>query len=267
MTKDGENILCAPSLRPPLSGWLGGKSRLAKRIIERIPEHGCYCEPFAGAAWVLFRKPESRVEVLNDLNREIVTLYRCLQWHLEEFVRYFKWALVSREEFERLEKTDPDTLTDIQRSARFYYLQHTCFGGKMNSRSFGYSVVRPSSLNLLRIEEELSAAHLRLSRVYIEGLPYADVIRRYDRQGAFFYVDPPYWGSESVYGKGVFSKEDFPKLATLLAGIKGKFLLSLNDTPDTRKAFAGFTMESVQTQYCLPKENDKIVGELLIRNY
>jgi DNA adenine methylase len=88
---------------------------LAKHILERIPEHICYAEPFCGAAWVLFRKPESKVEVLNDINREVVTLYRCLQWHLEEFVRYFKWVLIARDEFERLKRAAPDALTDIQR--------------------------------------------------------------------------------------------------------------------------------------------------------
>ena len=128
--------------RPPLAGWMGGKSLLAKRIIDRIPAHKCYVEPFCGAAWVLFKKPESRVEVINDLNKDVVTLYRCLQWHLGEFVRYFKWVLVARDEFERLKKADPDTLTDIQRAARFYYLQQACFGGKITSPSFGYAASR-----------------------------------------------------------------------------------------------------------------------------
>lgn len=172
--------------RPPLAGWMGGKCLLSKRIVERIPAHTCYVEPFAGAAWVLFRKPESKVEVINDINKDVVTLYRCVQWHLEEFVRYFKWVLVSREEFERLKKSDPDTLTDIQRSARFYYLQQACFGGRITSPTFGYGITRPSKLNLLRIEEHLSAAHLRLCRCYVECLPYADVIRRYDGPETFF---------------------------------------------------------------------------------
>lgn len=73
--------------RPPLSGWLGGKSKLAKTIINLIPEHTCYCEVFAGAAWVLFRKPESKVEVVNDYSLDVSNLYRVLQNHLEEFVR------------------------------------------------------------------------------------------------------------------------------------------------------------------------------------
>lgn len=78
------------------------------------------------------------------------------------------WVLISRDEFERLKRVGPDTLTDIQRAARFYYLQQMCFGGRMDDNpTFGYSAVRGPKLNLLRIEEQLSAAHLRLARTYI----------------------------------------------------------------------------------------------------
>lgn len=255
------------SCRPPLAGWMGGKSLLARRIIERIPEHECYVEPFAGAAWVLFRKPESKVEVINDINKEVVTLYRCVQWHLEEFVRYFKWVLVSRDEFERLKKADPDTLTDIQRSSRFYYLQQACFGGRINNPTFGYGLTRPSKLNLLRIEEYLSAAHLRLSRVYVECLPYGDVISRYDGPGTFFYIDPPYWDCENYYGPGIFSRDDFGKLAEQLSGIKGTFILSLNDTSGVREVFSAFDIESVQTKYTCSNGKNVPAGEVLIRNY
>ncbi|MDR1946360.1 MAG: DNA adenine methylase [Desulfovibrio sp.] len=253
--------------RPPLAGWIGGKSRLTKTIIERLPEHRCYVEPFAGAAWVLFRKPESASEVINDINKEVVTLYRCLQWHLEEFVRYFKWVLVARDEFDRLQKANPDTLTDIQRAARFYYLQQLAFGGKVCSRTFGYATSRPARLNLLRIEEQLSGAHLRLSRVYVECLPYAEIFQRYDSPETCFYVDPPYFGYESYYGRDFFNRDDFSALAGQLAGIKGTFLLSINDTPKIRSIFAAFDMEIVQTQYTCNKNKNKAVGELLIRNY
>lgn len=254
-------------MRSPLSGWLGGKFKLAKRIVKMLPEdHQCYCEPFAGAAWVLFFKEPSKSEVLNDYNSEIVTLYRVLQHHLEEFLRYFKWALVSREEFERLRKLPAESLTDIQRAARFYYLQKSCFGGRMTSPSFGTAATRPPKLNLLRIEEELSAVHLRLSRILIECLPYSKVIKRYDRPGTVFYVDPPYWGHESDYGKGMFAREDFPALAEQLAGIKGRFILSLNDVPEVRDMFGEFKIEPVNTIYSAGKGNSP-AKELLIRNY
>ena len=250
--------------RPPLAGWMGGKSLLARRIIERIPEHICYAEPFAGAAWVLFKKPESRIEVINDINRDVVTLYRCIQWHLEEFIRYFKWVLVSRDEFERLKRAAPDTLTDIQRAARFYYLQQACFGGRIANPTFGYATSRGSRLNLLRIEEELSAAHLRLSSVYVECLPYDELISRYDRPGTFFYVDPPYWDCENYYGPGIFSRDDFTRLAEQIADIQGKFLLSLNDTPGVREVFSAFEIEAVKTRYSCGHGKNTAAGELLI---
>lgn len=105
-------------------GWVGGKSQLTSTIIPLIPEHQCYVEVFAGAAWLLFRKPQSKTEIINDINGDLVCLYRVVQNHLDEFVRYFRWALISREEFERLKSVPPETLTDIQRSARFYFLVH-----------------------------------------------------------------------------------------------------------------------------------------------
>lgn len=246
---------------------MGGKSLLAKRIIERIPAHSCYVEPFAGAAWVLFRKPESTVEVLNDINLDIVTLYRVVQHHLDEFVRYFRWALVSRDEFTRLRDVAPETLTDIQRAARFYYLQQSCFGDRIERPTFGYASTREPRLNLLRIEEQLSAAHLRLARAYIEHLPYADVIKRYDKAGTFFYIDPPYWDCEDYYGPGIFSRADFELLAAQLGGIKGTFLLSLNDTPGVRETFKGFSIEAVTTKYTCSNGKNVVAGELLIRNY
>ncbi|MDL2313406.1 DNA adenine methylase [Desulfovibrio sp. OttesenSCG-928-C14] len=254
-------------IRPPLAGWMGGKNLLAKRIISFFPEHKCYAEPFSGAAWVFFKKPESEVEVLNDINREVITLYRVLQHHLEEFIRYFKWTLVSREEFKRLRESPPDTLTDIHRAARFFYLQQNCFGGRINTPTFGYSPARGPRLNLLRIEEQLSAAHLRLSRVYIECLPYADLINRYDRPGTLFYLDPPYWDCENYYGHGIFGKEDFTILATMLADIKGKFILSLNDTPEVRQMFSSFRIDGATTKYTVSNGKQLSAEELIIRNY
>ena len=251
----------------PLRGWLGGKYRLAKKIVELIPEnHNCYVEPFAGAAWVLFHKDPSKSEVLNDYNLEIITLYRVLQNHLEEFIRHFKWVLYHREEFERQKALPPDKLTDIQRAVRFYYIQRNCFGGRINNPAFGTSTLRPPKLNLLRIEEDLSIAHLRLAKVYLESKPYGELIRQYDRPYNFFYLDPPYWGCEDYYGKQMFSRDDFATLAELLAGIKGRFLLSLNDVPQIREIFKAFKIDAVSLRYSVGR-NDSPGKELFIRNY
>ncbi|MDD2711357.1 MAG: DNA adenine methylase [Simplicispira sp.] len=247
--------------------WLGGKSRLADRIIEKMPAHQTYCEVFAGAAWVLFKKPESKVEIINDINSDLTNLYRCVKHHLAELVAQFRWMLVSRDEFDRFLKTPADTLTDIQRAARFFYLAKTSFGARIVKPSYGISATGAPRLNLLRIEEDLSEAHLRLSRVFIECKPYDQVIKRFDKPGTLFYLDPPYWACEKDYGEGVFSREDFGRLATILDGLKGKFILSLNDTPGVRETFANFKIEAIKTRYSISGSSKQEASEVLISNF
>lgn len=156
----------------PFIPWIGGKRRLAERLIRLFPPHGCYVEVFCGAAAVFFMRPQpADVEVINDVNGDLVNLYRVVKHHLEEFVRQFKWALSSREIFRWMQITPGETLTDIQRAARFYYLQSLAFGGKVQGQTFGTATTTPPGINLLRIEEALSAAHLRLANTYIETCP------------------------------------------------------------------------------------------------
>ena len=187
-------------MNKPVIPWMGGKRRLAQQILPLFGDHTCYVEPFCGGAALFFNKEESKVEVLNDLNGYLVNLYRVVKHHLVEFLRQFEWALVSRQEFLWNQKMTPETLTDIQRAARFYYLQRTTFGGKITGQTFGTSATRLSGLNLLRMEEDLSMAHLRLSRTFIEHLGWAECIRKYDRNATLFYCDPPYWGTEGYGG-------------------------------------------------------------------
>lgn len=147
----------------PIVPWMGGKRRMAKHILPEFPEHECYVEPFCGGAAIFFMKEPSKVEVINDFDGEVVNLYRVVAHHLEELVRHFKWSLVSRKMFEWANMQIPQTLTDIQRAARFFYLQQLCFGAKPTGRTFGVRATTPPTLNLLRLEEKLSEAHLRLA--------------------------------------------------------------------------------------------------------
>ncbi|HHT2168453.1 TPA: DNA adenine methylase [Escherichia coli] len=250
----------------PIVPWIGGKRRLAKHILPLFPAHTCYVEPFCGAAALYFLKTTSKTEVINDINGELVNLYRVVKHHLEEFVRQFKWALVSRQIYKWLQDTPEETLTDIQRAARFYYLQKQAFGGKVADHSFGTSTTSAPRFNLLRIEEELSMAHLRLSRTLIEHLDWHQCIERYDRPHTLFYCDPPYWGTE---GYGVeFGLENYDHMADLARRIKGKMIISVNDIPEMRQVFNGLNMQSVDISY-----NLKVTGkpspkkELVICNF
>lgn len=231
----------------PIIPWIGGKRRLAAQILPLFPEHTCYVEPFCGAAALFFLKEPAKVEVLNDVNSDLVSLYRVIQHHLDEFVRQFRWALTSRELYGWLKATPPATLTDIQRAARFYYLMKCGFGGKVESPTFGTATTSPPRLNLLRIEEDVSAVHLRLHQVFIEQLDWAECIRRYDRPHTLFYLDPPYWGTE---GYDVpFGLEQYDRMAELLRNIRGRAVVSVNDVSEMRRAFGGMNMRQVTIRY------------------
>lgn len=251
----------------PIIPWMGGKRRLAKHILPIFPQHTCYAEPFAGGAALYFMKEPSKVEVINDLNGELVNLYRCVKHHLDELVRQFRWSLVSRAEFLINKKTDPTVLTDIQRAARFYYQQRNCFGGKIDSQVFGIATTSAPKFNLLRVEEDLSQAHLRLSRTYIEELSWQDCIKRYDREHTLFYCDPPYW---QTAGYGVdFGWEQYEQLRATAESIKGKMIISINAHDDIKKLFNGFNMQEVGLNYSVggKSRSKQKAKELIITNW
>jgi DNA adenine methylase len=252
----------------PLAPWIGGKKLLADRIVERIRviPHRLYVEPFLGQGGVFLRRPfKAHAEVVNDVNRDLVTMFRVLQRHYLPFVEMMRWYLTSRVEFERLSAMRPDTLTDLERAARFLYLQRTAFGGKVAGQSFGVTY-GGGRFDITRLVPLLEAVHERLAGVVIECLPWAEFLDRYDQAEALFYLDPPYWGSEEDYGIGVWRRSDFGRLAGRLRTLKGRFLLSINDLPEVRRCFEGFHFEEVETVYTIASKAGAAptVPELLI---
>lgn len=245
--------------------YIGGKNRLAKKIISLFPLHTSYVEPFAGGAQLLFHKKPSIVEVLNDLNSEIVNFFRVCQWHHQELLRYLNYCHMSRKLFETLAKTDPAALTDVQRAGRFFYLQKNSFGGLVVKQNYHYTVVHAPNYNLTRIPEIIEKAHQRLSRVQLECLPYEKVLEKYDRPETLFYLDPPYW-NRSLY-KYNFSEAQFVDMEKRLHGLKGKFILSLNDCPEARGLFKAFHIRKEDLAYSAQRKAGNTYGELLIANF
>lgn len=255
----------------PVAPWLGGKSRLADFIVEKInsTSHTTYAEPFMGMGGIFFRRDyRPKQEVVNDLNHDVVNLFRILREHYVQFMETLKWQLTTRADFERLIDTPADKLTDLQRAARFLYIQRIRFGGNIKSRNFGVQRGSPARFDLTKLASVLEDVHTRLAGVVVECLDYSRFIETYDSAGALFYLDPPYYGGENDYGAGMFSRAEFAKMAEQLAGIKGKFLLSINDTPEIRETFARFHFLDIQTLYTIGgADKAKVAPELLIANY
>lgn len=253
----------------PVAPYLGGKRNLAKRLVARInaQDHTCYAEPFVGMGGVFFRRTHRpRAEVINDYSQDVITLFRILQRHYPQFLDMLKFQVSSRREFERLRNTDPATLTDLERAARFLYLQRTVFGGIPSHNSFGVDTDRSSRFHLTKLVLMLEDVHERLSGVTIECLPYGEFIRRYDKPRTLFYLDPPYYRCENDYGKGLFERADFERLSALLKVLKGRFIMSLNDTPEVRAIFSGFNIEAVETTYSVSKAGRSKAREVIISN-
>lgn len=245
--------------------YIGGKRSLAKRIIAIFPEHTTYVEAFAGGAQVFFRKDPSEVEVLNDLDGEVVNFFRVCQLHHEELLRYLRFILVSRRWFDLLKVTDPATMTDVQRAARYLYLLKGSFAALVRRLDYKCSVAQPPGLNPATLPQLIENAHKRLERVQIECLPYHEVLKRYDRPATLFYLDPPYYGRK-LYNFN-FDHADFATLAGRLKPIKGKFVLSLNDVPEVRQLFRRFHIRPVDLYYTAQKNAGRRFKEVLITNY
>lgn len=257
------------AVRPvkPAAPYIGGKRMLARRLvdlIETIP-HRTYAEPFVGMGGVFLRRRQRpQAEVINDFSRDVWTFYRVLQEHHAHFLEMMKFQITSRAEFERLVAVAPDTLTDMQRAARFLYLQRAAFGGKVASRHFGVGLHRPARFDVTRLAAMLEDLSERLAGVVVERLSWAAFIARYDTPETLFYIDPPYYDCEGDYGPGMFAKSDFEEMAAVLGGLKGRFILSLNDRPEVREIFAAFAIEGVGTHYGLAGRGAQPAGEVII---
>lgn len=236
---------------PTVAGYIGGKRALAKILVPMInaTPHELYCEPFVGMGGVFFRRDRRpKAEAINDKSRDVATFFRILQRHYQAFLDMLKWQLTSRAEFERLMATDPDTLTDLERAARFLYLQRLSFGGKVADRSFGISTTGPAKFDLTKLVPLLEAAHERLAGVVVDSLGWQDFIRRWDRPHTLFFIDPPYYGVEDYYGP-LFGRDEFEVLSEALRTVEGRFIMTLNDHPEVRRIFGWASIEPVTLTY------------------
>lgn len=244
-------------------GWIGGKKLLRRQILEQFPEPGTfdrYIEVFGGAAWLLFAKEQhAKMEVYNDVNGELVNLFRVVKYHPEALQTELDWILMSREQFfDALQEVRG--LTDIQRAARFFIAIKESFG--TDCRSFAVS---PKDMQ--KAVDFLRAASSRLRRVVIEQEDFERLLKTYDRPDALFYLDPPYYEAEKYYPDR-FQPEDHERLRAALGRIQGRFIVSYNDCQTIRELYHGYTMiETDRNDNLAAKLQARRYRELIIKNY
>ena len=250
-------------MKPPIPR-MGGKSKLRKTILERIPEHICYVEPFFGAGWVYFGKEPSKVEVINDIDKELINMFRMIKYHAPEIERVLEYEFSGRDMFEEYKHCTVEYLTEIQRAVRFLYLISQSFAGK--GETFGYGTTSKPAPQIF-YQGVLRDIKERLRNTYVENKSFEDIIKRYDRPHSFFFCDPPYFETAG-YGNE-FGEQEHLLLGETLSQIKGKFMVTINDHPKVREWYKDFNIEEVQVLYSIAKEQKarKEYGELIITNY
>lgn len=249
-------------LKPPICR-VGGKSKLRNTIIEMIPKHTCYVELFFGAGWVYFGKEESKVEVINDIDSELVNLFKTIKYHSPEIERLLQYEFSGRDIFEEYKNCSIEYLTEIHRAIRFLYLITQSFAGK--GKVYGYGTTTKPSQHIFK--EVLGEIRERLKNTYVENLSFEKIIDKYDREHSFFFCDPPYFETSGYDNK--FGEEEHIILLDKLKNLKGKFLLTINDHPKVREWYKDFNIKEVEVNYSVSKD-EKGRGkykELIITNY
>ncbi len=219
-------------LKTPLT-WYGGKQKLASTIINLIPPHTLYCEPFLGGAAIFFAKPPSPVEVLNDTNKELINFYKVVQNKFLELEKMIRITLHSRTCYEDAQViyNYPHLFDEIDRAWAVWVLSSQGFSSILDS-SWGYdkssnTTTKKIVNNKDRFTEELA---IRLQNVQLECADALYIVKSRDSEQALFYCDPPYFNSDCRGYKG-YTEQDFENLLISLSNIKGKFILSSYPSP------------------------------------
>ncbi len=245
--------------------WIGGKKILRKKIVEQFPEKETftrYIEVFGGAGWVLFSSDRhAKMEVYNDVNGNLINLFRCIKHHPNAVQDELQYVLMSREQFyDAREQIEVRGMTDIQKAARFFILIKESFGADV--RSFGLR-----SRDMQKAMDYLFRVSERLNKVVIENLDFQKLVKNYDKTDALFYLDPPYFKTEKYYPDR-FMPEDHVRLKEVLEGLKGKFILSYNDCAYIRNLYNKYNIIEVERVHNLVQKKDKPrFQELIIKNF
>lgn len=240
-------------------------------IISHLPEHDCYVEPFVGSAAVLLNKPESRIEVINDVNGDIVQFFQTLRDRPDELKEWVRQTPYSRELYDTYAdeyyggKRRDD---DVERAGRFFYLRCTQFSGRIDSKA-GMSFSAVPEFNPARRKankvDSLEEFAERFRNVQIEHGDYADVVDRYDRDRTLFYFDPPYVAEgDDLYTHGQF---DHARFVDLIQSIEGRVAVSYMDLPPGLSDWFVAERDTPQSMNRGEEDRREVATERLVMNY
>ena len=239
----------------PFFGRMGGKSKIANNLISHFPDpnsYTTYVEPFIGAGNIFFRKPyKSKIEVINDLDDMVYSIFQGVKREGQVIEKLKPISYLSKEQFNKLREKASNWID-------YLFLIKTSFFNM--GKSYNY----PKEKNkLILVNTDFNKLKNRLKDVKITNLDFQTLIKKYNKPTTFFYLDPPYEDSKD-YSNSVNPEDVYNAVKT----IKGKFMLSYNDSPLIRKLFKEYNIHTIETIYehtTLAKK--RVVIEVYITNY
>lgn len=266
--------------------YFGGKSLLRDEIIQMIPPHKSYVEAFCGASWVLFSKPPSHFEVINDIDNNLVNLYLVIKNQLDRFLDWLELIPISETLFnsfgaaygipcgdlkhkegylkgipslEEGHTENAGTLGIPEAAAKLYYVLMNSFNGKLTyTPSFSFDLNHRSRF-VKFYNTDWEKVRMRLKEVTILNRDFREIIKKYDSPETFFYFDPPYMCAtdNKKYYKHTFTMKDHQRFKVYLEDLNGKFILSYGENSEIREMYKDFQI----------KNSSNYPGELLISNF
>lgn len=216
----------------------GGKFYARKLILEHVPQHSFYAEPFAGGASIFFAKDKVEQNWLNDADEALVNVYIHIRDHVEELIKFLD-GLPADKELHGYYKNEFEPKNDLERAGRWYYLNRTSYSGIMNMKNCYWGYGDKYSMRPENWPRNLRRTSRKLQNVKITGQDFESVIETVP-DGGFLFVDPPYFNADQdKFYTCSFSKEDHYRLAQLLEkhSWRLKFLITYDNTPEIQEMY------------------------------
>lgn len=236
----------------PILIYPGSKWNIARQLAGLIPQHHSYVEPYFGSGALLFNKPPSNIETINDLDGDVTNLFRCIQQDSERLARLVMTTPFSREEYNRqFENGRTKNASKYQKAAGFLVKMRQAHGSRNDGYKAGwkYDAVGRESMyslwNWYRLPEWIIETAERLRKVQIENRPALEVIKRFDHPDVFMYLDPPYllgtrWGRQ--YRHEMTDDEHRELLDTILK-LRAKIMISGYESDMYNEFLSGWRKE------------------------
>lgn len=244
----------------PLVKRQGGKFYMYKKIIALFPkdyEDMMYVEPFVGGGSIFFNKNPSKKEVINDKDEILHHFYKMVQDDYKDVEQRIN-GNYSEKDFYKLRDMKPTSMSGL--AIQDYLLKRLSYIG--TGKIFDFEKSRRNKNFEIDIDKDLAAYAERLAHTTILNKDFKKVIDMYDSPNTLFYLDPPYENSNKTIEN--YKDIDLDELAHILTHLKGKFIMSINDSKANRVRFKRFHIGTLTTRYAL---KTRVVTELIIKNY